>query len=126
MMFKVCFALSALLATALAVPWIAEPRDEHWIARHKHLADQSAKHAKEIEVVFLGASSMERWHESGRSVFEKHYGTRHVYNYGIGGDRTEHILWRLENKEFEGVNPKVIALLIGNVEIFKLYKISLQ
>jgi lysophospholipase L1-like esterase len=34
-------------------------------------------------------------------------------NFGWGGDTTQNILWRLENGELEGVNPKVIVILAG-------------
>lgn len=35
-------------------------------------------------------------------------------NFGIGGDRTQHVLWRItEGKELEGINPKVAVMMIG-------------
>jgi lysophospholipase L1-like esterase len=34
-------------------------------------------------------------------------------NFGIGGDRTQHVLWRLQNGEFDGIKPKVVMLMIG-------------
>lgn len=37
----------------------------------------------------------------------------HSLNFGIGGDRTEHLLWRLHNGELEGLAPKAIVLLVG-------------
>lgn len=35
-------------------------------------------------------------------------------NFGIGGDKTQHVLWRItEGKELDGIEPKVVALMIG-------------
>jgi N-acetylglucosamine-6-sulfatase len=34
-------------------------------------------------------------------------------NFGIGGDRTEHVLWRLANGNFDGLKPKLVVLMIG-------------
>ena len=37
----------------------------------------------------------------------------HAANFGISGDCTENVLWRIQNGELEGINPKVAVLLIG-------------
>jgi hypothetical protein len=50
---------------------------------------------------------------NGKEVWNKYYVPRHAYNYGIGGERTENVIWRIENKEFDGVKAKVVVLKIG-------------
>src|SRR6185312_11933518 len=45
--------------------------------------------------------------------FNKTYGSMDPYNIGIGGDRTEHVIWRLQHGEIEGISPKVAVLMIG-------------
>ncbi|MCE9555885.1 MAG: hypothetical protein K8T91_21255 [Planctomycetes bacterium] len=46
-------------------------------------------------------------------LFNKNFGKYQVVNFGVGGDRAENVLWRLENGELKGTSPKVIVLMIG-------------
>src|SRR4051812_4567455 len=74
-----------------------------------------------IDVYFLGDSITRRWGATDYPAFLAHWKeTFHGWNaanFGWGGDRTEHMLWRLDHGEFEGVNPKVIVLLAGTNNI---------
>jgi lysophospholipase L1-like esterase len=63
-------------------------------------------------VLFLGDSITERW--ANNAAWKKSFAPLKAANFGIGGDRTEHVLWRItEGKELEGITPKVAVLLIG-------------
>lgn len=66
----------------------------------------------EAQVVFLGDSITAGWNGQ-KALFDKEYGQYKAANFGIGGDRTQHVLWRVENGEFEGLKPKVVVLMIG-------------
>jgi lysophospholipase L1-like esterase len=66
-----------------------------------------------IDVLFLGDSITDGWHNVGQSVWQKYYGSLNAANFGVGWDRTQHVLWRLQNGEGEGFQPKVVVLLIG-------------
>jgi len=66
----------------------------------------------EAQVVFLGDSITAGWNGQ-KALFEKEYAQYKAANFGIGGDRTQHVLWRVENGEFEGIKPKVVVLMIG-------------
>ena len=66
----------------------------------------------EAKVVFLGDSITQGW-KGQQALFEKEFGSYKAANFGIGGDRTQHVLWRVENGEFEGIKPKVVVLMIG-------------
>ncbi len=66
----------------------------------------------EAKVVFLGDSITAGWNGQ-KALFEKEYGQYKAANFGIGGDRTQHVLWRVENGEFDGIKPKAVVLMIG-------------
>jgi lysophospholipase L1-like esterase len=66
----------------------------------------------EAQVVFLGDSITAGWNGQ-KAIFEKEYGQYKAANFGIGGDRTQHVLWRVENGEFEVIKPKAVVLMIG-------------
>lgn len=67
----------------------------------------------EAELVFLGDSITHGWEGKGKAVWEKNWAPLKAANFGIGGDRTEHVLWRLENGNFDGLKPKEVVLMIG-------------
>ncbi len=64
------------------------------------------------KVVFLGDSITQGWNGQ-KALFEKEFGKYKAANFGIGGDRTQHVLWRVENGEFDGIKPKAVVLMIG-------------
>ena len=70
-----------------------------------------AKQGK-AQVVFLGDSITAGW-RSQKDIWEKAFGDYFPANFGIGGDRTQHVLWRIENGELDGISPKVVVLMIG-------------
>src|SRR5262249_12611506 len=64
-------------------------------------------------VLFLGDSITQGW-GGAKEVWEKSFGPLKPANFGIGGDQTQHVLWRItEGKELEGIQPKSIVLMIG-------------
>ena len=44
---------------------------------------------------------------------EKNYAPLQAANFGISGDRTQHVLWRMNHGELDGIKPKVVVLMIG-------------
>jgi lysophospholipase L1-like esterase len=65
------------------------------------------------EVVFLGDSITHGWEGGGKKIWDEHFGAYKTLNLGYGGDRTEHVLWRLDNGELDGYQPKLLILMIG-------------
>ncbi|CAG2170476.1 unnamed protein product [Oppiella nova] len=68
-------------------------------------------------IVFVGDSITEFWESVGRMTWDRSYAPRHAYNYGISGDRTENVIYRIREKEFDGLHPKVAVLMIGTNNI---------
>ena len=68
----------------------------------------------DVDLVFLGDSITAGWEiGAGKDIWEKYYSKRKSLNLGFGGDRTEHVIWRLQNGNFDGINPKLVVLMIG-------------
>jgi lysophospholipase L1-like esterase len=94
--------------------------------RNSHLAHQqllAKAKAGGVDLYFLGDSITRRWGALDYPDFLAHWKkTFYGWNagdFGWGADRTENILWRLENGELDGVNPKVIVLLAGTNNVGK-------
>ena len=83
-----------------------------WMPRHKEKLIE-IKAAKQIDLVFLGDSYFHDFETNGQEVWKKFYAKRNALNLGFRRDRTEHIIWRLENGELTGVNPKVVVVQAG-------------
>ena len=90
---------------------IPVPRDPKWVVRHEGFVQEAQKGG--IDILFLGDSITDFWRGRGSNVWNKYYAPRHAANFGISGDRTQHVLWRLDNGELEGIKPKVVVLMIG-------------
>lgn len=76
---------------------------------HKSFLVQTKK--GNIDLLFLGDSITQGWNEN--TVWQRYYGPRQAANFGIGGDRTQHVLWRIQNGELGGIEPRVTVLMIG-------------
>lgn len=91
-----------------------QPRtDRGWQDRQTLLNQRVAEGGDKAKVLFIGDSITQGWEGEGKEVWAKYYAHRNAINLGIGGDRTQHVLWRLENGNLKGVNPKAVVLMIG-------------
>ena len=96
--------------------------DGYWVVWWERglLAEQRARivdnGTKEFDIVMLGDSITHRWYREGgegRELYAEITNRYNVLNLGIGGDRSRHLLWRLENGELEGYKTKTFTLMIG-------------
>lgn len=111
--FALCLFPALLLADQpknVATTPVDRP-EERWQVRHAQFNEVSKQ--GQAELVFLGDSITQGWEGKGKAAWETHFAPLNAANFGIGGDRTEHVLWRLENGNFDGLNPKLVVLMIG-------------
>ena len=87
------------------------PRDGNWMQRHESF-NERVKQGK-VDLLLIGDSITQGWESDGKNVWAKFYGPRKAVNMGIGGDRTQHVLWRLQNGELDGYTPKAFVIMIG-------------
>jgi lysophospholipase L1-like esterase len=105
--------LAAIGATALAqgpATVVPQPREGAWMDLHRSFLKKAQE--GNVDLLFLGDSITQGWNGS-KETWNRFYGPRKAANFGIGGDRTEHVLWRLQNGELKGIEPKVVVLMIG-------------
>jgi lysophospholipase L1-like esterase len=81
--------------------------------RNRH--DEFLKIAKAggVDLLFLGDSITDGWRGGGKAIWDKTFGPYKPANFGISGDRTEHVIWRLRNGELDGIQPKLAVVMIG-------------
>jgi lysophospholipase L1-like esterase len=91
----------------------ASPRLE-WFSKFAGNLENSRKMGA-INLIFEGDSITDSWQTKGRGqeVWDQHYAKLQAFDFGISGDRTENVLWRLQNGQVDGLHPKMVALMIG-------------
>ncbi|MFP5389964.1 MAG: glycosyl hydrolase 2 galactose-binding domain-containing protein [Gammaproteobacteria bacterium] len=86
-------------------PWMSTAR---WKQMH---ADQVAIARKGgVDVMFVGDSITEGWPQP---IWDKAFGDMRPANFGIGGDHTGNVLWRLQDAHIAALKPRAVVLLIG-------------
>ena len=87
-----------------------------WMPRHRDKLAEIARRrtaGEATDLVFIGDSITHNWEKEQAPLWQQFYGKYHPLNLGYGGDRTENVLWRLQNGEVDGIAPKVAVLMIG-------------
>jgi lysophospholipase L1-like esterase len=95
--------------------WPAPRTDQNSRTAHAQLLEKATQ--GRIDVYFEGDSIVRRWgaldYPELLTNWRANFFGWNAANFGWGADRTQNILWRLENGELDRVNPKVIVLLAG-------------
>ena len=90
-----------------------ERREVWWLQRHQQKLAERETLKKNLELMFLGDSITHAWEVEGSEHWQQHFAHRKAFNLGFAGDRTEHLLWRIQNGEINNLSPKWVVLLIG-------------
>lgn len=99
----------------------APVNNDWWMNRHRAMVEVANK--GEAKLVFIGDSithafggepdTGDNFHNRGKDTWDLYYGEDKPLNLGISGDRTQHVLWRLEHGEMGKCKPKVAVIMIG-------------
>ncbi|MGN0853209.1 MAG: GDSL-type esterase/lipase family protein [Kiritimatiellia bacterium] len=94
------------------VPQNADPNG-WWMKRHAQKMELVRKGGS--KVVFIGDSITHFWESNGRRQWERYFAGApyNALDLGYSADRTEHVLWRLDNGELDGYEAKCVILMIG-------------
>ena len=87
-----------------------------FVAKHRQNLDVAKQ--GDSNILFMGDSITDFWRNAdgafaGKPVLDKYFGQWKVANFGIAGDTTEGVLYRLVDGEGKGFTPKAIMLMIG-------------
>ena len=93
----------------------ASRTDQNSIEAHRQLIEKARRGG--IDVYFTGDSIVRRWGATDYpdllANWQQNFFGWNAANFGWGADQAQNILWRLENGELDGVNPKIVVVLAG-------------
>ena len=103
----------------LPAMWPVTPSAGHWggtswLDTHAKLVKTAQASQGPIDILLVGDSITMQW----GAAWQKHFGQHKSVNIGIGGDKTQNVLWRLDHGGVEGLEPRLVVLLIGNNNMF--------
>jgi lysophospholipase L1-like esterase len=86
--------------------------------RQKHQQNLEVARAGDSELLLMGDSITDFWRNTegafaGKPVLDEYFGHWKIANFGIAGDTTQGVLYRLQNGEGTGFSPRAVMLMIG-------------
>lgn len=94
--------------------WPNYPKD--WVRTFEGQLGRTRK--GDIGVVFLGDSITQSWGNGGKALWDEHFAPLKAVNYGIGGDSTRQVLWRIEHGLLDGITPQLAVVAIGTNNLY--------
>ena len=127
-MMRPRLAAALALAAVVSAPWTVRAEapkavtpeiqkdawaQSFWMPRHNGKVEEAKKRKGQVDLLMIGDSITQGWEGGGKKVWEEFYAKRNAFNIGFSGDRTEQVVWRLQNGEVEGIAPKLAVVMIG-------------
>lgn len=84
--------------------------EKWWNGNYERILADLKKMEGRVDVGLVGDSITARWNGD---TWQKHWGTLRAVNMGIGGDRTQNVLWRLEHGQLDGYQARLFVVMIG-------------
>jgi beta-glucosidase len=96
-----------------AVTPVSKMNEDWWAKRHQEIVNRVKQ--GNVDLLLIGDSITHGWDwdDWGQQVRREYYDNRNVLNMGFTGDRTQHVLWRLQNGEIDNIKPKLAIVMIG-------------
>ena len=91
---------------------VPAPRDD---GRHRTFLEIAR--GAQIDLLFVGDSITDSWRHVGQPVWDQHFAPLRAANFGISGDTTQGVLWRMQNGELDGFKARLIVLMLGTNNI---------
>lgn len=85
-----------------------------WLDTHARLVQMVEANKGPVDVLLVGDSITIQWGDS----WKRNFPNLKAVNIGIGGEKTQNVLWRLDHGGVDGLEPKVVILMIGNNNMF--------
>lgn len=85
-------------------------KDDKFLLRHESY--RARARSGPVGLLFLGDSITERW-QIAPHIWEAYFGKYQPANFGIGGNRTQNVIWQIEHGALDGIAPKLTVLMIG-------------
>lgn len=94
-----------------------------WLDTHARLVDHVKENSGDVDFLLVGDSITQQWGSplDGKpmnAAWVEQFSDAKVVNIGIGGDKSQNVLWRLDHGGVDGLEPKCIVLMIGNNNMF--------
>ncbi len=84
---------------------------------NRHNSFVEIARAGNIDLLWVGDSITDWWVRFGQPVWDEYFASLRPANFGIAGDRTQGVLWRMQNGELEGFQAKLIIHMLGTNNI---------